>query len=102
MTSFLVLVVLVTTVSAQTDSCDSQHDIVEQLHQMIETKINSTLKDDLDLLVEAEVKRIVVGGSDERIEGKINKTLNNELEKHVKEHVKAALANEPGELNLWC
>ena len=71
MTSFLVLVVLVTTVSAQTDSCDSQHDIVEQLHQMIETKINSTLKDDLDLLVEAEVKRIVVGGSDERIEGKI-------------------------------
>ena len=95
--SFLVLVVLVTSVSAQADSCDNQHDFVEQLHQLIETKINSTLKDDLDLLVEAEVSRIVAGGIDERIEGKVNRTLSNELQTRVKEHVKVILANEPGE-----
>ena len=97
LSSFLVLVVLVTTVLTQTDSCDNQYDFVEQLHQLIETKINSTLKDDLDLLVEAEVSRIVAGGIDERIEGKVNRTLSSELQTRVKEHIKVELANESGE-----
>ena len=33
------------------------------------------MKDDLDLLVDAEVKRIVCGGSDKKIEGKVNRIL---------------------------
>ena len=93
----LLAVVCRMVVSAQSDSCGRQKDFVELLHELIETKINNTLRDDLERLVKAEVKRIVSGSIDKRIEGKVNKTIHIELEGRVGDHVKTALASEPGE-----
>ena len=93
----LVAVVSSMVVSAQSDSCDRQKDLVELLHELIETKVNNTLRDDVELLVKAGVDKIVSGSIDERIEGKVNRTIHSELEGAVGDHVKTALANEPGE-----
>ena len=84
-------------VSAQSDSCDGQKDFVELLHELIETKINRTLRDDLERLV---MNNIVSGSIDKRIEDKLNRTLHDELEGTVGDHVNTALANEPGKLNI--
>lgn len=82
--ALLLLVVLATTVSAQTD-CASQNDFIGMLDKVIETKINNTLvRENLNLLVNT-------------IEREINTTLNNDLEKRVKEQVGKVLATEPGE-----
>ena len=93
--SFLALVLL-TAVSAQTDFCGPQRPFIELLHEVIEGKVNSTLRDDLRLLVEREVKDLVDGAIDQRIEGKVNRTLSVELETRANETMKNALASEPG------
>ena len=83
--ALLLLVVLATTVSAQTDSCAGQNNIVSVLDQLIETKVNDTLlKDSLDLLV----NRI-----EARIEDRVNRTLDSQLEGRID----SILAAEPGE-----
>lgn len=87
--SLLLLVILATTVSAQTDSCATQNDFSRLLDQVIETKLNDTLPwGNTDQLVNW------IG---ERIEGEINMTLNSKLERIVADHVASALADEPGE-----
>ena len=93
--------VLLTAVSAQTDSCGPQPNFVELLHEVIEGKINSTLRDDLRLLVEREVRHLVDGAIDQRIEWKVNRTLSVELETRANETIKHALASEPGKLVLY-
>ena len=95
--TFIVIAAVCTVLSAQNDSCERQKDFVELLHELIETKINSTLKDDLNLLVESEVNRIVTGSIEQMIEEKINRTLYLELQNRVKDHLNNALANEPGQ-----
>ena len=94
---FLALVLL-TAVSAQTDSCGPQPNFVELLHEVIEGKINSTLRDDLRLLVEREVRHLVDGAIDQRIEWKVNRTLSVELQTRANNAMKNALASEPGKL----
>ena len=88
--------VLVTSVSAQTDYCGPQRPFVELLHEVIESKINRSLEDDLRLLVEREVERLVADTIDQRIEAEVNRTLNVELETRVNETIKNSLINEPG------
>lgn len=96
--SVVVLVIVCSmVVSAQSNSCDRQGDFTELLHELIETKVNNTLRDDLEQLVKNEVTRIVSGNIDQRIEDKVNRTIHKELEGKVRDHVKTALANEPGE-----
>lgn len=93
--SVVVLVVVCSmVVSAQSNSCDRQKDFTELLQELIEIKVNNTLRGDL---VKTEVTRIMSGSIDKRIEGKVNRTIHNELEGRVRDHVKTALANEPGE-----
>ena len=98
--TFLALV-FATTVSAQTDFCGPQRPFIELLHEVIEGKVNSTLRDDLRLLVEREVKDLVDGAIDQRIEGKVNRTLSVELETKANDAVKNALGSEPGKLVLY-
>ena len=90
------VVAICATLSAQADSCQHQKVFDLLLNDLIETKVNSTLRNDLDRLVEAEVNELVAGAVNKRIEEIINQTLNVELESRVKDHVETALADEPG------
>ena len=94
--TFIVVAAICTVLSAQSNFCERQKDFVELLHELIETKVNSTFESDLGLLVKTEVNRIVTGSIEQMIEGKVNSTLHVELENRVKDHLKTALANEPG------
>lgn len=86
--ALLLLAVLATTVSAQTD-CASQNDFIGMLDQVIETKINNTLfRDSLDRIRE-------------RINGEVFATLNNELERRVRDQIGNVLATEPGEYKIF-
>ena len=93
---FFFTVVLASSVSAQTDVCGPQNRFIDLLHEVIESKINSTLEGELRLLVEREVEQLVTGAIDQRIEAKVNRTLNAEFQARANEAIKNALINEPG------
>ena len=95
---FFFAVVLASSVSAQTDVCGPQNRFVDLLHEVIESKINSTLEGELRLLVEREVEWLVSGAIDQRIEAKVNRTLNAEFQTRMNETIRNALINEPGKV----
>ena len=93
---FFFAVVLASSVSAQTDVCGPQNRFIDLLHEVIESKVNSTLEGELRLLVERDVERLVSGAIDQRIDASVSRTLDAELQRRMNETIKNALIDEPG------
>ena len=59
MFTFAVVTATFLLVSAQADTCEHQKDFVELLHELIETKINTTLNKQFDNRVTDRVKSVL-------------------------------------------